>query len=382
MTRSLFEPEHEAFRGSFRTFVERELIPHHAEWERARRVSRSAWASAGAQGFLCMDVAEEYGGSAVDDYRYNVVITEEMALAAVNGVAFSLHTDIVVPYLNRYANAEQKGRWLPGCVTGERITAIAMSEPAAGSDLQGIQTTAIRQGDHYLVNGQKTFISNGAIADLVVVVARTDPSAGHKGISLLVIETGMEGFERGRVLEKIGLHAQDTTELFFRDVRVPAANLLGEEGRGFSYLMKALPVERLCIAVGSVATARAALNLTVDHCRQREAYGKKLSALQHVRFELAEMQTEVEIGQAFVDQCVTDLLAGRLTTERASMAKWWCTEMAQRVTDHGLQLFGGYGYMQEYPISRLYTDNRVTMIFGGANEIMKEIIGRRLVAGD
>ncbi len=382
MTRPLFEPEHEAFRTAFRAFVERELLPHHAAWEKARQIPRSVWASAGRQGFLCMDVDEAYGGSGTTDYRYNVVIAEELALAVVNGVAFPLHTDIVVPYLTKYGNADQKNRWLPGCVRGDLISAIAMSEPAAGSDLQGIQTTAIRQGDHYLVNGQKTFISSGAVADLVVVVARTDPSAGHKGISLLVVEAGMEGFERGRVLEKIGLHAQDTSELFFHDVRVPAANLLGEEGRGFTYLMQSLPVERLCIAVASVASARAALNLTAAHCRQREAFGKKLGALQHVRFVLAEMLTDVELGQAFVDQCITELIAGALTTERASMAKWWCTEMAQRVADHGLQLFGGYGYMQEYPIARLYTDNRVSMIYGGANEVMKEIIGRKIVAGD
>ena len=382
VTRPLFEPEHETFRTAFRAFVERELLPHHSEWEKARQVPRSVWASAGRQGFLCMDVDEAYGGSGATDYRYNVVIAEELALAVVNGVAFPLHTDIVVPYLTQHGNAEQKNRWLPGCVRGELISAIAMSEPAAGSDLQGIQTTAIRQGDHYLVNGQKTFISSGSIADLVIVVARTDPSAGHKGISLLVIEAGMPGFERGRVLEKIGLHAQDTAELFFHDVRVPATNLLGEEGRGFTYLMQNLPVERLCIAVASVASARAALNLTAAHCRQREAFGRKLGALQHVRFVLAEMLTDVELGQAFVDQCITELTTGKLTTERASMAKWWCTEMAQRVADRGLQLFGGYGYMQEYPIARLFTDNRVAMIYGGANEIMKEIIGRKIISGD
>lgn len=381
MSRSLFEAEHETFRTAFRTFVERELAPHHADWEKARQVPRSAWLAAGRQGFLCMDVAEEYGGSGISDFRYNMVVTEEMALAAVNGVAFPLQTDIVVPYISKHGNAEQKRRWLPGAVTGEIITAIAMSEPAAGSDLQGIRTTAVRDGDHYIVNGQKTFISSGATADLVIVVARTDPAAGHKGISLIVVEHGMPGFERGRVLEKLGIHAQDTAELFFRDVRVPVANLLGEEGRGFAYLMQALPVERLSIGIGAVATARAALGLAVEHCRQREAFGKKLADLQHVRFELAEMQTEVEVGQAFIDECVGQLLNGTLTTERASMAKWWCTDMAQRVADKGLQLFGGYGYMTEYPISRLFVDNRVARIYGGANEIMKEIIGRRLVAG-
>lgn len=257
-----------------------------------------------------------------------------------------------------------------------------MSEPSAGSDLQGIRTTAIRQGDHYVVNGQKTFISNGILGDLIVTVARTDPTAGHKGISLLVIEEGMEGFERGRQLEKIGQHAQDTAELFFRDVKVPVANLLGQEGQGFVYLMENLPVERLIIAIGSVASAATALDLTVRYCREREAFGKKLTALQHVRFELAEMATEVSIGQAYVDRCTEELARGTLSTETASMAKWWCSDMAQRVADRGLQLFGGYGYMKEYQISRIFADHRVSRIYGGANEIMKEIIGRRLASGD
>lgn len=381
MPRRLFETEHESFRDSFRAFVAREVVPHHSDWETARMVSRQAWTAAGSQGFLCLDVPEEFGGSGVTDFRYNLIITEELALAGVGGVGYPLHTDIVVPYLTKLGSIEQKRRWLPGAVSGEIITAIAMSEPAAGSDLRGIQTTAIRQGDHYVVNGQKTFISNGILSDLVIVVARTNPAAGHKGISLLVVERGMAGFERGRNLEKIGQHAQDTAELFFRDVRVPVANLLGEEGKGFGYLMHNLPVERLAIAAGSVATAEAAVQLTRDYCCEREAFGGKLAALQHVRFELAEMQTETQIGRSFVDECVVDLNQGVLTTEKASMAKWWCTEMAQRVADKGLQLFGGYGYMQEYPISRIYTDNRVAMIYGGSNEIMKEIIGRKLVAG-
>jgi long-chain-acyl-CoA dehydrogenase len=382
MSRSLFEPEHHAFRDAFRAFLEREIVPHYPTWERNRIVAREAWSSAGAQGFLCFDVPEAYGGSGVTDFRYNAIVTEEIGRVGAVGVGYPLHTDIVVPYLNRYANEDQKRRWLPKAVTGECITAIAMSEPAAGSDLQGIQTTAIRRGDYYLLNGQKTFISNGILNDLVVVVARTDPSAGHRGISLLVVERGMEGYERGRNLEKIGQHAQDTAELFFRDVKVPVENLLGQEGKGFSYLMQSLPVERLAIAVGAVAAAETALSMTVAYCREREAFGGKLASLQHVRFVLAELETEVALGRAFVDQCIGELNAGALTTERASMAKWWTTEMAQRVADRGLQLFGGYGYMQEYPISRIFVDNRVTMIYGGANEIMKEIIGRRLVSGD
>ncbi len=382
MPRRLFESEHESFRDSFRAFVTREILPNHAGWEKARIVSREAWSQAGRQGFLCMDVAEEYGGSGVTDFRYNLIVTEEISRVGAAGVGYPLHTDIVVPYLTKYGTPEQKRRWLPGTVSGDLITAIAMSEPAAGSDLQGIQTTAIRHDDHYLLNGQKTFISNGILSDLVVVVARTNPAAGHKGISLLVVERGMAGFERGRNLEKIGQHAQDTAELFFRDVQVPVSNLLGQEGNGFAYLMQSLPVERLIIAAGSVASAEAAVVLARDYCRQREAFGGKLTALQHVRFVLAEMQTETQIGRTFIDECVTELNEGSLTTEKASMAKWWCTEMAQRVADKGLQLFGGYGYMQEYPISRIYTDNRVALIYGGSNEIMKEIIGRKLVATD
>lgn len=381
MPRRLFESEHESFRDSFRAFLAREVVPHYSDWEAARMVSRQVWTAAGSQGFLCLDVPEEFGGSGVTDFRYNVIITEELAWAGVAGVGYPLHTDIVVPYLTKLGSPEQKRRWLPGAVSGEIVTAIAMSEPAAGSDLQGIQATAILQGDHYLLNGQKTFISNGILSDLVIVVARTNPAAGHKGISLLVVERDMVGFDRGRNLEKIGQHAQDTAELFFRDVRVPVANLLGEEGRGFGYLMHNLPVERLTIAVGSVASAESAVALTRDYCCEREAFGGKLAALQHVQFELAEMETEAQIGRSFIDECIVDLNQGVLTTEKASMAKWWCTEMAQRVADKGLQLFGGYGYMQEYPISRIYTDNRVAMIYGGSNEIMKEIIGRKLVAG-
>ena len=382
MKRRLFEPEHHAFADAFRVFVEREIAPHRVRWEQARSVDRTAWAAAGQHGFLCMDVPEEFGGGGVDDFRYSLVITEELARAGATGVGFPLHTDVVVPYLTRLGTSEQKRRWLPKAVLGETITAIAMSEPAAGSDLQGIKTTAVRQGDHYLLNGQKTFISNGILNDLVIVVARTDPNQGHKGISLLVVERGMEGYERGRNLEKIGQHAQDTAELFFRDVRIPVSNLLGQEGGGFGYLMENLPVERLVIAAGSAAVAETCLAQTVAYCREREAFGKKLGALQHVRFELAEMATEVAMTRVFVDQCVLELNERQLTTETASMAKWWATEMAQRVADRCLQLFGGYGYMTEYPIARAWADNRVAMIYGGSNEIMKEIIGRQLVTGD
>ncbi|MEZ4586521.1 MAG: acyl-CoA dehydrogenase family protein [Gemmatimonadales bacterium] len=382
MRRRLFEPEHQDFRNTVRGFVEQSLTPRHPEWEQARMVSRDAWTEAGALGLLSMDVPEEYGGSGVTDFRYNAIVTEELAEAGLSGVGFPLHTDIVVPYLIKHGGDELKRRWLPKAVTGEGITAIAMSEPAAGSDLQGIEASAVWSGDHYLLNGQKTFISNGLQADLVVVVARTNPAAGHKGISLLAVERGMPGFERGRNLEKIGQHAQDTAELFFRDVRVPRSHLLGEEGSGFRYLMEALPVERLTIAVGAVAQADAALRATVAYCRERRAFGRALAEFQHVRFELAEMRTEIDIGRAFVDRAIEELNQGGLDTKTASEAKWWTTDMCSRVTDRCLQLFGGYGYMVEYPIARHFVDSRVARIYGGSNEIMKEIIGRAVVAGD
>jgi alkylation response protein AidB-like acyl-CoA dehydrogenase len=378
MRRTLFEPEHDLFRAAFRAFVEREIAPFHAEWERAGAVPRDLWQAAGRQGFLCMDVPEEYGGAGARDYRFNVVIGEELWRAGATGPGFVLHTDIVVPYITNYGTPEQRQRWLPRCVSGECITAIAMTEPGAGSDLAAIRTTARRDGDAYLLSGQKTFISNGILNDLVIVVAKTDPDAGHRGISLLVVERDMPGYERGRRLEKIGLHAQDTAELFFRDVRVPRDHLLGEEGQGFRYLMEQLPRERLAIAVGAVAAAEAALEQTIRYCREREAFGRPIGALQSVRFTLAELVTEVQIGRVFVDQCVLALNRGELTAETAAMAKWWTTELQQRVVHACLQLHGGYGYMREYPIARAFLDARVQTIYGGTTEIMKEIIGRSL----
>ena len=378
MKRTLFEPEHDLFRAAFRAFIEREITPFHAEWERAGAVPRDLWQAAGRQGFLCMDVPEEYGGAGARDYRFNVVIGEELWRAGATGPGFVLHTDIVVPYITNYGTPEQRQRWLPRCVSGECITAIAMTEPGAGSDLAAIRTTARRDGDAYLLNGQKTFISNGIINDLVIVVAKTDPDAGHRGISLLVVERDMPGYERGRRLEKIGLHAQDTAELFFHNVRVPHDHLLGEEGQGFRYLMEQLPRERLAIAVGAVAAAEAALEQTIRYCREREAFGRPIGALQSVRFTLAELVTEVQIGRVFVDQCVLALNRGELTAETAAMAKWWTTELQQRVVHACLQLHGGYGYMREYPIARAFLDARVQTIYGGTTEIMKEIIGRSL----
>jgi alkylation response protein AidB-like acyl-CoA dehydrogenase len=376
MRRTIFEPEHDMFRDSFRSFVEREIAPFHEQWEREGSVPRELWRAAGRQGFLAMEVPEEYGGAGVSDFRYNMVVGEELWRAGATGPGFALHTDVIVPYLIRYGSPEQHRRWLPGVASGESVLAIAMSEPDAGSDLAGVRTTAARDGDSYILNGQKTFISNGLLSDLVVVVAKTDPAAGHKGISLLVVERGTPGFERGRRLEKIGLQAQDTAELFFHDARVPAANLLGQEGQGFAYLMQQLPQERLCIAVGAVAGAEAMLEWTVRHCREREAFGQPIGRFQHTRFTLAELKTEVQIGRVFVDQCALALNRGELTTETASMAKWWTSELQKRVADVCLQLHGGYGYMREYPIARAFLDARVQTIYGGTTEIMKEIISR------
>jgi alkylation response protein AidB-like acyl-CoA dehydrogenase len=378
MQRTLMEAEHDLFRSSFRAFVEREVVPHHAGWERAGIVPRELWLSAGRSGFLGLGIPEEHGGSGVDDFRYNTVVNEELTRAGASGVGFPLHTDVVAPYLTALATEEQRRRWLPGFCSGELITAIAMSEPGAGSDLQGIRTTATANADGWVLNGQKTFITNGINADLVVVVARTDTDAGHRGISLLVVERGMAGFERGRNLDKIGLHAQDTAELFFDDVHVPRANLLGVEGGGFGHLMDNLPQERLTIAVSAVAGAEAALALTVEYCRERTAFGRPIGSFQHNRFLLAEMATEVEVARVFVDRCVGEHCAGRLGVADAAKAKWWTTELQKRVVDHCVQLHGGYGYMAEYPVARAYLDARVATIYGGTTEIMKEIIGRSM----
>ncbi len=366
------------FRDAFRRFVENEVTPFHEEWEKDGIVPRDLWLKAGGLGFLCMDVPEAYGGGGVKDFRYNAIVTEELTRAGASGVGFGLANDVIVPYFLDYATEEQKRRWLPKMCSGEAITAIAMTEPGAGSDLAGIRTTAIRQGDHYLLNGQKTFITNGINSDLVIVVARTDPDAGHRGISLLVAERGMAGFERGRNLEKIGLKAQDTAELFFDNVKAPLDNLLGEEGRGFYYLMSELPQERLSIAVIAASACEAALEMTARYCQEREAFGQPIGKFQHNRFKLAEMQTETTIARVFVDRCIRELNAGTLTAEEAAMAKWWTTELQKRVADQCLQLHGGYGYMMEHPIAKSFLDGRVQQIYGGTTEIMKEIIGRSM----
>lgn len=378
MRRELFEDDHEAFRETVRSFIAKELTPHVQEWEEAGVVSRDAWLAAGKQGLLGTALPERYGGGGVDDFRFNLVFDEELVGAGISGFGVPVHNDINAPYLDKLATEEQKQRWLPGFCSGETVTAIAMSEPDAGSDLQGIRTSAVRDGDEYVLNGQKTFISNGILADLVIVVARTDPEAGHQGISLLVVERGTPGFERGRNLDKIGQKAQDTAELYFNDVRVPASNLLGEEGQGFIYLMQNLPQERLSIAASAMATAEKTLEVTKQYCQERQAFGRPIGKLQHVRFELAEMATEVQIGRVFADRCVQEHLRGELGVEDAAMAKWWLTEMNKRVVDRCLQLHGGYGYMMEYQVAKAFLDSRVQTIYGGTTEIMKEIVGRSM----
>jgi alkylation response protein AidB-like acyl-CoA dehydrogenase len=380
MRRELFDDEHDLFRASFRQFVDKELVPHVERWEREGVVDREVFTRAGASGFLGTDVPEAYGGGGVADFRYNVVISEELqsAGAAGAGLGMTLHNDICIPYFLSLTNDEQKERWLPGICSGELITAIAMTEPGIGSDLASMATSALRDGDDYVVNGSKTFITNGINADLVITAVKTDPSQKHRGMSLLILERGMAGFERGRNLEKVGMHSQDTAELFFTDVRVPVANRLGEEGEGFGYLVRNLAQERLSIAAAGVAAARAALDWTLEYAKERQAFGQPVGSFQNSRFELATMATEVEVGQAFVDRCVRALNDGELTVEEAAMAKWWCTELQGRVIDAGVQLHGGYGYMTEYPIARAYADARITRIYGGTTEIMKEIIGRGL----
>jgi alkylation response protein AidB-like acyl-CoA dehydrogenase len=377
--RTIFDSEHDAFREMVRDFLAREVIPYHEQWERDGIVPRELWLSGGKAGLLGTDMPEEYGGGGTPDFRFNAIMSEEISRAGTSGVGFPLHNDVIAPYLLRLCSEEQRQRWLPGFCSGELITAIAMTEPGTGSDLQGIRTSAVRDGSDWVLSGQKTFISNGILADLVIVVARTDPDAGSQGFSLLVVERDMPGFDRGRNLDKLGMHAQDTAELSFSDVRVPARNVLGELGQGFVYLMQNLPQERLSIAVSAVAGAEAALATTIDYTKQRSAFGRSIAGFQNSRFELAEMSTEIAVTRTFVDRCITELDAGTLSISDAAMAKWWSTEMLKRTVDRCLQLHGGYGYMTEYPIAKAYLDARVQTLYGGTTEIMKEIIGRTLV---
>lgn len=378
--RAIFDDDHQAFRESFRSWVAKEVTPHYLEWEEAGIAPRELFASAGHYGFLGMQIPEQYGGGGTADFRFNQVIAEELAFAGIGGagLGLTLHNDVTTPYYLEVCNDEQKARWLPGIASGELITAIAMTEPGTGSDLAGISTTAVRDGDEYVLNGSKTFITNGINSDLVIVAAKTDPTARHAGMSLMVVERGMQGFERGRNLDKIGMHSQDTAELFFNDVRVPVANLLGEEGKAFHYLTGNLAQERLSIALSGQATARAALDWTVEYVKDRTAFGTSIGTFQNTKFVLAEVKTEVDIAQAYVDQCVLQLNAGALSAADAAQAKYWCTDLQKRVVDRCLQLFGGYGYMLEYPIARAYVDARVTSIYGGTNEVMKTIIAKSL----
>lgn len=376
--RTLFDPEHELFRESYRAFLDRHVAPHHDQWEQEKIVDRGVWLEAGKQGFLGMAVPEEYGGGGNPDFRYNTIVTEETTRGRYSGIGFSLHNDIITPYLLHLANEEQKRRWLPGFCTGEIITAIAMTEPGTGSDLQGIKTRAVKEGDHYILNGSKTFITNGIHADLVIVVAQTDSAKGAQGFSLLVVERGMEGFERGRHLDKIGLEAQDTAELSFTDVRVPVENLLGQEGMGFIYLMQNLPQERISIAIMAATAMEAVLDETLQYTKERKAFGKPIGAFQNTRFVLAELATEATVVRMMVDEFIKLHLEGKLTVEQAAMAKWYSTEAQVRLIDRCLQLHGGYGYMREYNVARAYLDARVQTIYGGTTEIMKEIIGRSL----
>ncbi|MFF8837192.1 acyl-CoA dehydrogenase family protein [Streptomyces sp. NPDC015130] len=379
MKRQLYTADHEAFRATVRTFLEKEVLPHYEQWEKDGIVSREVWLAAGRQGLLGLAVDEEYGGGGNPDFRYGAVLAEEFTRAGAPGLAIGLHNDIIGPYLTSLATDEQKRRWLPGFCSGETVTAIAMTEPGAGSDLQGIRTTAEDHGDHWILNGSKTFISNGILADLVIVVARTTPEGGAHGLSLLVVERGAEGFERGRNLDKIGQKSQDTAELFFHDVRVPKENLLGELNGAFLHLMTNLAQERLAIAVAGIAGAEHLLEITSRYVKEREAFGRPIAKLQHVRFEIAEMATECAVTRTFVDRCVEEHASGSLDAVHASMAKWWATELQKRVADRCLQLHGGYGYMSEFPVARAYTDGRIQTIYGGTTEIMKEIIGRSLL---
>jgi len=378
--RTLFTEDHDAYRATVREFVAREVAPRHDKWDESRWIDRDVFPAAAAAGVYALQVPEKYGGAGEADYRYRVVSAEEIARAHATsfGVTTSLQDDLVLHYLMDLTNEEQKERFLPGFARGETIGALAMTEPGAGSDLRGIRTTAVRDGDSFVLNGSKTFISSGIMADVVIVACLTNPDAGSKGFTLLLVEDGMDGFVRGRKLDKIGLPGQDTAELFFEDVRVPVANVLGEEGRGLHALMSHLPRERLGVSLQAIAAMKAVYDDTLAYCRSREAYGKPLTALQHVRFELAELATEIDVAQAYFDASVLAFNAGKLSDVDAAKGKWWISELAQKVINTCLQLHGGFGYMREYPVARAWTDARVQTIYGGTTAVMKEIIGRQL----
>jgi alkylation response protein AidB-like acyl-CoA dehydrogenase len=378
--RTIYNNEHEQFRTAFRSWLEKEIAPHHEQWESNGITPREMWRQAGSLGFLGYHVPEQFGGGGVDDYKFGAIMQEEVSetglIGSANGI--TLHNDIVLPYYLTLGTDDQKSRWLPGMVSGELIGALAITEPNTGSDVAGVRTSAVRKGDVYVVNGSKTFITNGINSDLVITTVRTDPDAGHKGFTLLVLERGMKGFERGRNLSKLGMHAQDTAELSFTDVEVPVENRLGDEGMGFVYLMQNLAQERLGMAVGGVKVASAALQWTLDYTKERKAFGQSIASFQNSKFALAEMATEVQIAQVYVDRCIELHGEGRLSAEQAAAAKFWVTELQNKVVDRCLQLHGGYGYMTEYPIARAWADSRIQTIYGGTTEIMKEIVGRSL----
>ena len=376
--RKFFSEDHEIFRGATRRFIENEIVPNHAEWEQQGIVSRELWNAAGENGLLCCTVPEEYGGPG-GDFLHSVVVNEELAKVGATGPAFPLHSDIIVPYILAYGSEDQKRNWLPKVVSGETVMAIGMTEPIAGSDLQGIQTKAERDGNHFVLNGQKVWISNGQIADLYIIACKTDPKEGAKGISLILVEGDREGFKRGKNLEKIGYKAQDTSELFFEDVRVPITNLLGQEGRGFAQLMQQLPQERLVVAIRCATALEAALNETIRYTKERKAFGRSISDFQNTRFKLAEVKTLAMVTRAFTDQCIQLHLEGKLTAEDAAAAKLQTTEALNKGVDECLQLHGGYGYSWEYPIARAWADARMSRIAGGSSEIMKEIISRNMI---
>lgn len=381
MERSIYNDEHKMFAQSVRDFVAKEIVPHNAKWEKAQMVSRESWLKFGEAGFLCMQIDEAYGGLGIKDFRYNAIIAEELARTGCAGpaVGYPLHSDIVAPYIDHYGSEATKKKYLPKMVSGEMIGAIAMTEPGAGSDLQNIRTTAVDKGDYYLVNGSKTFITNGYLSDVSVVAAKTDPTKGAKGTSMLVMDSGMKGFTKGKPFEKIGLHAQDTCELFFENVEVPKENLLGKEGEGFKYMMTELSQERLVVGLTAIAAAEGTLEKTIQYTKERTAFGKQVAEFQNTRFKLAEVATEITIGRAFADRCVELHAEKKLDQATASMAKYWLTDLQQKVADECLQLHGGYGYIWEYHVARAWADSRVQRIYAGTNEIMKELIARNVL---
>ncbi len=379
MERTIFREEHELFRANVRAWVDQEIVPHKEAWEEANIVPRELWKSGGSQGYLCCWLEEEWGGPGAD-ILYSVIVIEELARARASGVAFGLHSDVVVPYIATFGTEAQKRKYLPGCASGDIITAVAMTEPGTGSDLAAIRTTAILDGDHYVLNGTKTFISNGHLADLCVVAAKTDPNANppHAGVSLFLVEAETPGYQKGRILKKMGLKAQDTAELHFEDCRVPVSNVLGKPGAGFYYLMQKLQQERLVVSIGCQASAEAVLDMTLAYVKERTAFGKPIGKFQNTQFKLAEVATEIELGRHFLDRLIVDHMAGKSVLKEVSMSKYWHSEMLNRITNECLQFFGGYGYMLEYEISKAYLDARVQPIFAGTNEIMKTIIAKQM----